>query len=99
MVDAGEVAGEVDKGSRSLGKRDSGDFGVRHDPGQRRVSGCLGAVGGVGLVEDVAYVVAHGLDADDELFANLPVGLAAADQLQDFYFSLGQSIRVSGHPA
>ena len=51
--------------------------------------GCgLGPVGGVGLVEDIAYVVAHSLDANEEVFADLAVGLAPADQPKLFIDSV-----------
>ena len=36
----------------------------------------LGAVGGAGLVEDVADVAAHGVAADNERVGDLLVGLA-----------------------
>ena len=39
----------------------------------------LCSVGGIGLAEDTSNVVAHGVDTNEKIFANLPVGLAAAD--------------------
>ena len=52
------------------------------------VGGSFGSVGGFGLVQDAAHVVAPGLDTDEQLFADLPVGLAAGDEAQDLGFTL-----------
>lgn len=40
------------------------------------VGGGLGSVDGTGLVENVAHIVAHGLDADEEFLANRPVSFS-----------------------
>ena len=39
-------------------------------------------------------MVAHGFDADEQFFGDLPVGLATADQPQHFYLPLGQPVWV-----
>ena len=59
------------------------------------VCGGLGAVGGVGLVEEIAYMVADGFDADDQLFAYLLAGLSGTDTAQHFNLSLGQAVGES----
>jgi|TARA_B100000949_G_scaffold96471_1_gene86023 hypothetical protein len=56
----------------------------RHQTVLIRRGGRLGAVGRVGLGEDVAHVIADGLDADEKFLSDLPVCLAAADEAQDF---------------
>ena len=55
----------------------------------------FGAVDGVGLVEDIAYMVADGFDADDQLFAYLLAGLSGTDTAQHFNLSLGQAVGES----
>ena len=55
----------------------------------------LGAVGGVGLIEDASDVVAHCPEADEEFFGDLPVSLARCDQPDDFHLALGQPVGVS----
>jgi hypothetical protein len=37
----------------------------------------------VQLAQDVLDVVLHGLDRDDEVLGDLPVGVALGDQLED----------------
>ena len=37
----------------------------------------FGAIGGIGLVQDVSNVVADGSEADEQFFGDLPVGLTA----------------------
>ncbi len=71
-----------------MGNGDSVGFGVRCYALARRVDGSLGPVGGTGLVENVADVVAHSLDANEEFLADLPVGLSATDQAEHFDFVL-----------
>ena len=56
----------------------------RHQTVLIRRGGRLGAVGRVGLGEDVAHLIADGLDADEKLLSDLPVRLATADEAQDF---------------
>ena len=55
--------------------------------------------GRVGLGEDVAHVIADGLDADEKFLSDLPVCLAAADEAPYFDFSLRQTFRKFGRPA
>jgi hypothetical protein len=43
----------------------------------------LGAVGDAGLVEDVADVTAHGVQADDELMSDLLVRMAGGEEAED----------------
>ena len=48
----------------------------------------LGAVGGVGLIEDASDVVSDGPAANEQLVGNLSVSAAAADLQQYFHFTL-----------
>jgi hypothetical protein len=48
----------------------------------------LGAVGDAGLVEDVAHVAVHRVEADDELVRYMPVALALSDEAQHFSLAL-----------
>ena len=48
------------------------------------VDGGLGAVGGACLVEDIADVAAHRVEADDELVSDLLIATAGCDQVQYF---------------
>ena len=41
-------------------------------------------------------MVAHGLDADEQLFADLPVSIPSADKPQDFDFALGEAAWIAG---
>ena len=54
----------------------------RHRQGHQAV--LIRTGGRVGLGEDVAHVIADGLDADEKFLSDLPVCLAAADEAQDF---------------
>lgn len=56
----------------------------------------FGAIGGIGLVQDVSNVVADSSEADEQFFGDLPVGFTRRDQSQDFYFPLGQPGGVGG---
>ena len=56
----------------------------------RGVYSGLGAVGCSGLVEYVANVGVDGSDGDYELFGDLPVGLAIANQSENINLSLGK---------
>jgi hypothetical protein len=48
--------------------------------------------GEVKFGEDVADVVLDGLLGDEELGADLAVGVAAGDELEDFAFALGEGL-------
>ena len=50
------------------------------------VPGRLGAVGGVGLVQDASHMVADGIDADNQGFGDLSVGFAPGYQPYNLYF-------------
>ena len=53
--------------------------------------GRLGAVGGVGLVEDVPHVVAHRSETDNHFLGNLTAGLSGGYKAAHFYLSMGQT--------
>ena len=59
-----------------------------------RVGRYLSSVGGARFGEDVADVMPNGVKANEQLFANQPVGLTRSDQPQDLNLSLGQAIGV-----
>lgn len=52
----------------------------------------LGAVGRGGLDEDAAHVVGRGVGADEQPFADLPIGQAVGDQPEYVDLSLGQAV-------
>jgi len=62
----------------------------------RGVYSGLGAVGCSSLVEYVANVGVDGSDGDYELFGDLPVGLAVANQAENINLSLGKTSRIPG---
>ena len=62
----------------------------------RGVYSGLGAVGCSGLVEYVANVGVDGSDGDYDLFGDLPVGLAIANQAENINLSLGKTSRIPG---
>ena len=57
----------------------------------RRVSSCLGAVGGAGLREDVAYMPNDGVEADYEPIRNLLVALAGCDEPEHLDLALREA--------
>lgn len=61
-----------------------------------RIEGSLGAVAQSKLGEDVGHMVFDGALSDEKRLANLAVGRAPGNQLQDVAFALGQFFDV-GH--
>src|SRR5579859_4613412 len=62
---------------------------VAEDP--RREGGGLGAALHAQLVEQRGHVVLHGLLGEEEVLADLPVGQALADELQDLLLLGGEA--------
>ena len=52
----------------------------------------LGAVGDAGLVEDVADVSAHGVQADNQLIGDLLVGAPGGKETEYLSFAVGQTL-------
>ena len=56
----------------------------------------FGPVGGVGLVQNVAYVEGHGPHAYEQLFGYRPVCLPGRHEPQNLYFPLGVTCYFAG---
>ena len=54
----------------------------------------FGAIHGPGLREDVADVAGDGVEADDEVFADLGVALAGREETEDLDLANGEPVRV-----
>ncbi len=60
----------------------------------RGVGRCLSSVGGIGFIQDVAYVGGDCSGTEKQLFGKSPVRLSSCDKPQHFHLSLGQAVRV-----
>ena len=62
-------------------------FGGFGETVRRGVGSRLSPVSGVGLIEDVAYVMVHGPRADEQLVTDLPVGFSGGNETEHFHFA------------
>ena len=59
-----------------------------------RKRGGLGAVGGVGLGEDVTDMVRHGVATNEQRLCNLTIAFASNEKTQDFHLTFAQPAGV-----
>ena len=76
------------------GKKAARPNALAHQPMPGGLCRSFSPVGYSGLVEDAAYVVADGSDADDRLISYLPVRLVGGNEAQHLHLPLAQTIRA-----
>jgi hypothetical protein len=58
-------------------------------------SRCLRPIGSIGLGEDVSNVVSYCVEADEQVFCYVSVGLSHSNEAEHFHFTLTEAVWVA----